>query len=108
MVQDVRAALGPSGRASALKIGRAARTMGRERTHRLLFASLSIVLAGFLAIGAKLSPPPDRTRVEAGAGPSTSGAAVAPVHIAPATPVVAPPRAERPIQPPDEPTADPS
>ncbi|MEY2447989.1 MAG: hypothetical protein QOH79_1465, partial [Acidimicrobiaceae bacterium] len=74
--------------------------MGGQRTHRLLFVALTVVLAGFLAIPAKLSPSPDRTRVTAATGPSTL-----PAHVgAGAAPVPRPlPRREHSIQ---EPTVD--
>ncbi|MEY2452069.1 MAG: hypothetical protein QOD92_1643, partial [Acidimicrobiaceae bacterium] len=73
--------------------------MGGQRTHRLLFAALTVVLAGVLALPAKLSPSPDRSRVAVGFGPSTgtarqgSGSSSAPSP---------PPRREHAIQTPDD------
>jgi len=80
--------------------------MGVQRTYRLLFACLSVVLAGFLAIAVKSAPSPDRTRVASGFGPS----AVDP-HLAPAPPMGVsaappPPRREHPLQSPVEPAGD--
>ena len=71
--------------------------MGGERTHRLLFVALTIVLAGFLALPAKLVPSPDRTRVAVDAAPSTwtpSQGSLGPSIASP------PPRREHPIQAP--------
>lgn len=71
----------------------------RQRTHRLLLLAMTAVLAGVLAIPAKLAPPPDRTRIAIEDGPS-------PVAYHPATPVPVtvppppPPRHEHAIQPP--------
>jgi len=78
--------------------------MGRERTHRLLFAALSILLAGLLAAAAKVSPSPDRTRLEVGMGPGPPAAEPVrgPVYVAKAPLPPAPPPAERPIQQPDD------
>ena len=75
--------------------------MGGQRTHRLLFVALTVVLAGFLAVPAKLSPSPDRTRVAVAVGPSTWSANHG-AGIAPASPLP-PPRREHPIQPPATP-----
>jgi hypothetical protein len=74
--------------------------MRGQRTHRLLFVALTLLLAGFLAVPAKLSPSPDRTRIAAGAGTSTwspHGPGTAPV-----IPPPPPPRRERPLQAPPE------
>jgi hypothetical protein len=73
--------------------------MGGQRTHRLLLLALTAVLAGVMAIPAKLAPPPGRTRVAIADGPS-------PVVYHPAVPVtvtVPPPpplRQEHAIEPP--------
>jgi hypothetical protein len=74
--------------------------MGGQRMHRLLLLAMTAVLAGVLAIPAKLAPPPGRVRVAMEDGPS-------PVVPHPALPVpvtVAPPppplRQEHAIQPP--------
>ena len=74
--------------------------MGGQRTHRLLFAALTVVLAGLLAVPAKLSPSPDRTRVAAAVGPSTWSAhhGTAGATVSPPPPPA--PRREHPIQPP--------
>jgi hypothetical protein len=76
--------------------------MGGQHAHRLLLVALSAVLAGVLAIPAKIAPPPGRVRVATGVGPG-------PVvhHPAVATPVVVTPppppsRPEHPIQPPPD------
>ena len=76
--------------------------MGGQRTHRLLFAALTLVLAGFLAVPAKLFPSPDRTRVAVDAAPSNLGAhhATSRVSSAPPTPAV---RHEHAIQAPATP-----
>jgi len=76
--------------------------MGGQHAHRLLLVALSMVLAGVLALPAKLAPPPGVERVATAVGPT-------PVvyHPATATPVVVtpppppPPRQEHAIQPPD-------
>ena len=75
--------------------------MGGQRTHRLLFVALTIVLAGLLAVPAKLSPSPDRTRIAVAIG----GAAWSPPRAAapqasPLPPPPPPTRRERPIQAP--------
>jgi hypothetical protein len=72
--------------------------MGGQRTHRLLFVALTILLAGFLALPAKLAPSPDRTRVAIDTAPSTwtpSHAVRGPTLVTP------PPRREHPIQAPE-------
>src|SRR5947207_5515158 len=82
----------------------ATRTMGGQRTHRLFLLALTAVLAGVLAIPAKLAPAPGRTRVASDAGPSplvASRVPPAPV-VVPAPPP--PPRQEHALQPPTEPT----
>lgn len=73
--------------------------MGGQRTHRLLFVALSVVLAGFLAVPAKLSPSPDRTRVAVAVGPSTWSGQGGTASPAPPRPLP-PPRREHAIQPP--------
>lgn len=80
--------------------------MRGERTHRLLVVALTAVLAGVLAIPAKVAPPPGRTRVAVEDGPSLVIAH--PATPAPASAPVAPPppRQEHAIQPePAGPTA---
>jgi hypothetical protein len=72
--------------------------MGGQRTHRLLFVALTILLAGFLALPAKLAPSPDRTRVAVDSAPSgwtPSQGVRGPTAASP------PPRREHPIQAPD-------
>lgn len=73
--------------------------MRGQRPHRLLFVALTLMLAGFLAVPAKLSPSPDRTRIAVGVGPSTwsnpHGPAAAPI-----SPPPPPPRREHAIQEP--------
>jgi hypothetical protein len=77
--------------------------MGGERTHRLMFAALSVVFAAVMLVPAKLAPPRDRTRIATGEGPSLfTRQPPAPV-IAPTPPP--PPPVERPIQAPDDPTS---
>jgi hypothetical protein len=79
--------------------------MGGQRTHRLLFVALTIVLAGFLGIAAKLSPSPDRTHVVVAPGPSTlESHRGTPIPVV-ATPAPPPPRREHAIQPPSDPTS---
>lgn len=74
--------------------------MGGKRTHRLLFTSLTIVLAGILAIPAKLAPSPERTRVSVSADASgLDSHASSPVPVGPPPPP--PPRLEHPIQAPE-------
>jgi hypothetical protein len=68
------------------------------RTHRLLFVALTLLLAGVLALPAKLSPSPDRTRVAVGVAPSTWS--TPPPASATVSPPPPPPRREHPIQPP--------
>jgi hypothetical protein len=76
--------------------------MGGQNAHRLLLVALSMVLAGVLALPAKLAPPPGVERVATAVGPTPVGS-----HPATATPVVVrpppppPPRQEHAIQPPD-------
>ena len=76
--------------------------MGGQHAHRLLLVALSMVLAGLLALPAKLAPPPGVERVATAVGPTPVAR-----HPATATPIVVtpppppPPRLEHPIQPPD-------
>ncbi|MEY2430970.1 MAG: hypothetical protein QOC92_695, partial [Acidimicrobiaceae bacterium] len=73
--------------------------MGGQRTYRLLFVALAIVLAGSVAV----PPRSDRTRVSIASGPSTLG-----IHPGGSVPVAPPPppppRVEHPIQPPAGPS----
>jgi hypothetical protein len=75
--------------------------MGGQRTHRLLFAALTLLLAGVLAVPAKLAPSPDRTRIAIAPGPS-SWSATRPTASATVSPPPPPPRREHAIQPPAE------
>jgi hypothetical protein len=71
------------------------------RPHRLLFVALTLLLAGFLAVPAKLAPSPDRTRIAIGTGPSAWSRPEG--STAPTLPPPAPaPRQEHPIQPAEE------
>ena len=76
--------------------------MGGLRTHRLLLIATTALLAGVLAIPAKLAPAPGRTRVSLDGGPST-------MVVHPQTPLPAvvpapppPPRHEHAMQPPPD------
>jgi Caspase domain len=73
--------------------------MGGERTHRLLFAALTLVLAGVLAVPAKLAPSPDRTRIAVGVGPGNLTARRGVNSPSPSA-VSTQPRHEHPIQAP--------
>lgn len=105
-IQNVRAALGPSGRGQQSGLNReVGRTMGGQRTHRLVFVALALLFAGLLAVPAKLAPSPERTRIAAGEGPSLFGrhdASTQPIVLPPPAPVVQ----ERPLQAPDDPWTD--
>jgi hypothetical protein len=74
--------------------------MGGQHAHRLLLVALSAVLAGVLAIPAKLAPPPGSVRVATSVGPAPlvrHPAVASPVVVTPPPP---PPRQEHAIQPP--------
>jgi hypothetical protein len=76
--------------------------MGGERAHRLLVVALSICLAGFLAVAAKVAPSPDRTHLQVGMGTTRFAEPPRGPAFVPPPAVAAPaPRAERPIQAPD-------
>jgi len=71
------------------------------RTHRLVFAALTVAFAGMLAIPVKLLPSGGQTRVAVGVGPSTIG--THPSTSLPSLPPAPPPtpRREHPIQAPE-------
>src|SRR3954469_19266136 len=88
----------PAGGRQNTKNRRAPLTMGGDRAHRLLFIALSICLAGFLAVAAKVAPSPDRTHLTVGIGPRVAEPQRGPISAPVQVPVAPPPRAERPIQ----------
>ena len=77
--------------------------MGGQRAHRLLLVALSMVLAGVLALPAKLAPPPGVERVATAVGPTPvvdHPVAAAPIVVR-TPPPPPPPRQEHAIQLPD-------
>ena len=77
--------------------------MGGQRANRLLLVALSMVLAGVLALPAKLAPAPGVERVATAVGPTPAAhhpEVAAPVVVTPPPPPP-PPRQEHAIQPPD-------
>ena len=77
--------------------------MGGQRANRLLLVALSMVLAGVLALPAKLAPTPGHVRVATAVGPTPvvrHPVSAAPVVVT--TPPPPPPRQEHPIQPPPD------
>jgi len=76
--------------------------MGGQHAHRLLLVALSMLLAGVLALPAKLAPAPGVERVATAVGPTPAVShPVAATPVVVTTPPPPPPRQEHAIQPPE-------